>query len=550
LRLTVAAAPEIAAVLAGPASAWAETARGGGGECVVVDVRPRDPAEVAMSVATDGGVALPGLTPPASPAPTSTPATTGPTSPPPAAALPIPDVWVPDSTSWLLRVGTAAPSLVPLEAHSIATSPVVLAVPEPVAQTLGWPTQVPTWNAFLQQAMAPPPPGQGPLQFGIVEPNRDAAGLASLVALGAAASTLGPAGDAATVAIMRSLFTGRAPAEADLLARFPTEPAQIASALGAAPLSERALLAYNAGSPAVRLAALYVRPAPPALDYPYAVMPGITPDRARLAEELGAALDGADDYVSELGTVGLRGPDGTATFPAMPGSPAIIGPGQLDGPTVTRAIATWISVTRPARMLAVIDVSGSMGQRMPNAGGATRAEVALEAARQGLQRFDDSWAVGLWTFSTNLDGPRDYRELLPIRPMTVQRPHLLTAIETIQPVPNGDTGLYDTVLAAYQTVQDGWDPHAVNSVVLFTDGENDDAVSLTLDELIASLRALIDRRYPVQVIAIGIGDDVNRSELERITNTTGGGTFVALQPADIGPIFLQALSLRPPAPPM
>ena len=58
-----------------------------------------------------------------------------------------------------------------------------------------------------------------------------------------------------------------------------------ASGLGAAPLSEQALVAYNASGPAVKLAALYVQPSPPALDYPYAVMPGVASDRARLADD-------------------------------------------------------------------------------------------------------------------------------------------------------------------------------------------------------------------------------------------------------------------------
>jgi hypothetical protein len=186
---------------------------------------------------------------------------------------------------------------------------------------------------------------------------------------------------------------------------------------------------------------------------------------------------------------------------------------------------------------------------VPSAGGATRAQIAIEAARRGLMLFDDSWAVGLWTFSTNLTATTDYLPLIPIRPMTENRPALMAALETVRPDPRGDTGLYDTVLAAYTEVQSGWDPNAVNSVVLLTDGQNDDPEGITLDQLIASLQAIIDPRYPVQVIAIGIGDEVSQAELARITSTTGGGTFIARDPSAIGPIFLEAISLRPPAPP-
>jgi hypothetical protein len=276
-------------------------------------------------------------------------------------------------------------------------------------------------------------------------------------------------------------------------------------------------------------------------------MPGIAADRVRLADELLAALTG-ERYIDELAAVGLRGPDGTAGFPAMPGAPATITTGQLDGAAVARALATWISVTRPARMLAVMDVSGSMSLPVPSAGGASRSQIALEAARQGMMLFDDSWSVGLWTFATNLNGSLDHRQIVPIGPMTENRAALVAALQTVRPDPNGDTGLYDTVLAAYQEVRAGWDPLAVNSVVLLTDGQNDDPSGITLDELVASLQTIIDPRYPVQVIAIGIGDEVSQAELERITSTTGGGTFIARDPSDIGPIFLRAISLRPPLP--
>jgi hypothetical protein len=58
----------------------------------------------------------------------------------------------------------------------------------------------------------------------------------------------------------------------------------------------------------------------------------------------------------------------------------------------------------------------------------------------------------------------------------------------------------------------------------------------------------MDVHKPIQVIAIGIGDEVSEAELTQITSTTGGGTFIARDPSAIGPIFLKALSLRPPVP--
>jgi Ca-activated chloride channel homolog len=538
VRLSVAAAPEIAPAIQQTANGWATGARAPGGQCVAVDVTPVNAAEIASAIAANGGVTLTGLTA-ASPAPT--PAAQG------AVTVAVPDVWVADSSTWLVRVRAAGPNLVPPQAPSIARSPVVLAMPEPVAATLGWPNAPITWSTLLQRMTS----GQ-PLKVGIVEPNRDAVGLAGLVALGNAAASAGAAAEQATIAAMRALVAGRTSAYSDLMTHFPksAEPAALAAALMAAPMSEHSLIAYNQTSPAVKLAGFYIEPAPPALDYPYAVMPGISADKSGLAEDLRNALAG-DSFQDHLAAAGLRDHDGAGagrSFPILPGAPASVPGGQLDGVTVAKALTTWISVTRPARMLAVIDISGSMALPVPSAGGASRGQVSVAAAQQGMALFDDSWAVGLWTFSTNLDGANDYRQLLPIGKMSEQRSQLQAALASVAPIPNGQTGLYDTVLAAYKTVQAGWDPSSVNSVVLLTDGQNQDPSGITLDELVEQLKSTMDVRRPIQVIAIGIGDEVSEAELTRITSTTGGGTFIARDPSAIGPIFIKALSLRPPVP--
>jgi hypothetical protein len=195
-------------------------------------------------------------------------------------------------------------------------------------------------------------------------------------------------------------------------------------------------------------------------------------------------------------------------------------------------------------MLAVIDVSGSMLEKVPAAGNATRAQVTAEAARRGLGLFDDSWAVGMWSFSTELVGPRDYRVLAPIGPLSSNRSRLLGATGQLTPKRNGDTGLYDTMLAAYKTVQAGWDPGRINSVVMLTDGENDDDNGISLPALLAALKDLKDPKRPIQVVLIGIGPGIGQANLKQIVGVTGGGVFTTEDPSKIGEIFLKAVSLR------
>jgi hypothetical protein len=308
------------------------------------------------------------------------------------------------------------------------------------------------------------------------------------------------------------------------------------------------VIAYNASQPPVRLAAIFLEPAPIPLDYPYAVLPGLSGEKARAAAGLQSALAGIS-YRDRLGGRGLRAADGTtgSGFTAGQGAPAAAKPpaGLPDAAAIDKVLSTWSVITLPARLLAVIDVSGSMLEKVPTAGNANREQVTVEAAKKGLALLDDSWAVGLWIFSTLLDGPKDYRELVPIGPLATQRAQIAAMLPTIAPKSNGDTGLYDTIRAAYQTVQDGWDPGKVNSVVVFTDGKNDDpAGGLNLDQLLAELQKANDPAKPVQIIVIGIGPDVGEAELERITKPTGGGVFVATDPAKIGEIFLKAIALR------
>jgi hypothetical protein len=536
LRLTVAGAAEIVPAVQAAAAQWS----GGGAEvdnvCVTVDVTSAESADVTAALAAKHGISLTGVG-----------QASGTTA--------VPDVWVPDSSSWLLRLTAAASGFTPSSISPVARSPIVLAMPEPVASGFGWPNAKLTWGKIVSQLRT----GTN-LRTGIVEPTRDAAGLAGLLSLGQAAGAAGADSQAATTAALRALAQGRSALRQDLLARFPrsTDSATVASALSAAPLSEQAVITYNAAKPPISLAALYVEPAPLSLDYPMAILPGIDPAKVRAAEGLRAALN-SSSFRDRLAAQGLRGPDGVggAGFATPTGAPSPAGtPSAAAGEgggaqaqaqavaAIERALSTWTAITLPARMLAVIDVSGSMLEKVPSANNATRAQVTVEAARRGLGLFDDSWAVGLWAFSTELTGRRDYLELEPIGPLSSNRAEILEATARLTPKRNGDTGLYDTLLAGYKTVQAGWDPGKINSVVMLTDGENDDDNGIELPALLAALKDLKDPKRPIQVVLIGIGPNIGEAKLKQIVGVTGGGVFTTEDPAKIGEIFLKAVSLR------
>jgi Ca-activated chloride channel family protein len=540
VKLSVAAAPEIAPAVRSTVESWSVEGGSVDGTCVAVDVSEVNSVDLAAVIAAEHNVGLAGVG-----------SANG--------TLEMPDVWVPDSSTWLVRLKTLAPGFTPGDGGSIARSPVVAAMPEPLAESLGWPEKKVGWADLLRQIST----GTG-LRTGIVEPTRDAAGLSGLLSLSAAATGAGANARQAQTGALRSLAIGRSALRDDLLAKFPqaADAASLASGLNVAPLSEKDVIAYNTKKPPVPLAALYVEPTPAPLDYPFAIMPGVDPAKTAAAEAVHDALD-SGDFRDQLGVRGLRSPDGTwgAGFSPPTGAPSPAGgppsptpnaggkaAGDLDPLALDRSLATWTAVTAPGRMLAVMDISGSMLETVPEADNASRMAVTLAAAEAGLGLFDDSWALGLWTFSTQLEGGKDWRELVPIGPLSSNRSQALAALKTITPKDGGDTGLYDTMLAAYKEVQEGWAADRVNSIVMFTDGKNDDPNGISEQALLAQLKDLADPKRPVQVIILGIGSGVDEAQLKRITSVTGGGVFVTKDPTKIGDIFLKALALRPAAP--
>ncbi|ADD46033.1 hypothetical protein Snas_6417 [Stackebrandtia nassauensis DSM 44728] len=112
VKVDVAAAPEIAPVLADYAKSWTATAAPSKGVCVSVEVKPMDSASVAAGFAKKHGVDLD-------------------LGGSPVNRVELPDVWVPESMTWLARLGGDLKGVLAAdEVSSVAESRVGLAVPE------------------------------------------------------------------------------------------------------------------------------------------------------------------------------------------------------------------------------------------------------------------------------------------------------------------------------------------------------------------------------------------------------------------------------------
>ncbi|HEX6341950.1 substrate-binding domain-containing protein [Umezawaea sp.] len=421
-----------------------------------------------------------------------------------------PDVWIPESSLWLLRAQRGGAWNIPVTGPSIASSPVVLGLTETAARQFGWPARAPTWAQVFS----------GETALGFVDPAVDPTGLSALIGTGElTASAPDPA--ASYALMLRKLTRNTVQRPAELF-----DPAR---RLDGVVTPESALAEHG-------LVGVYADPAVPSLDYPYVVLPGSDQAKRDAAQQLlSRLLD--QSSAGPFTEAGLRAPDGLplggTTAPAVRPVAPPADPDQL--------LNQWAAVNRSARMQVLLDVSGSMAQAVPEAD-ANRMTLTIQAAELGIRLFKPTTKVGLWRFSTNLDGARDHQELLPVRPVGEQLTDgSLDQLRRVRAIPNGATGLYDSVLAAYTSARENWEPGRINLVVVLTDGKNEDPSGITQEELLARLAELQDPKRPLQVIGIGIGPDIDPVELRTISQATGGDAYTTPDPTKIVDVFYAAM---------
>ncbi|MFC6930498.1 VWA domain-containing protein [Actinomadura yumaensis] len=208
----------------------------------------------------------------------------------------------------------------------------------------------------------------------------------------------------------------------------------------------------------------------------------------------------------------------------------------------------WSKLTLGLRMLTLIDVSGSMAEKV--GGGKTRLQAIAEVSQGGLSMMSNDTELGQWLFSTKMDGAKDYRQSVSVGPLgervgsSTRRNLVLSTLNQMRPKMDGNTGLYDSVLAAYKEMNRTYKPEFGNSILLLTDGKNDDTDGPTLEQTLDRLKRMIDPNKPIQVNMIGFGKGVDRNELERIAKLTNGNVQIAMTPQEISKIFLRMLSRR------
>jgi len=492
---------------------------------------------------------------------------------------PRPDVWSPASSSWagLLRQGTDArdaPDLVgDAELPSLARTPLVIAMPKPMAEALGWPATPLGWGDVLK--LAQDPQGwaalgkpYGAFKLGKTNPNFSTSGLNATV--GAYFAATGLSSDLQLADLQKPAAVDYVRAVESAVVHYgdtsltflsnlqkADDAGQGLTYVSAVTVEEKSVWDYNQGNPTgdpvtlgkhpkpkTPLVSIYPKEGTLFSDNPYVVLKADWVDDAKraVAADFLAYVQGAGSQ-KRFADAAFRSFDGKAgarITPAegmLPDEPkAVLNP---PAPPVLAGVRdSWEQLRKRAKVLLVLDVSGSMAEQVGSEG-ASRLDLAKRGASSAVDLLAADDEVSLWIFSTEQDGRKPYRQLVPFGPAAERKGPIKEQIADL--VASGGTGLYATIRAGAASLAADFDPGRINAVVVLTDGRNEFAADSNIDSLTRALKGE-DADRTVRVFPIAYGDDADIGELTKIADASRAAAYDASDPASLDKVLTAVLS--------
>ncbi len=435
---------------------------------------------------------------------------------------PRPALWIPVSSRQIesMRV----PGLVEGTPRSIASSPIVLAVPEVLRHALA--TTQTSWADLprLQQGSLDTIglPGWNGLELAL--PQGDSS-LAVAAAVAAAVSGTEPLTEEAVASGQAisavSGLAAAAPAAADIPSAMSalSAAAPAEAPVHAVPVTQRSLAA-NGGT-------TYYVPAgtAPVADYPAALMSGPWVDKT---QNLIAGLFA--DY--------LRKPEqqrvfAAAGFAAPPAAPMAVPPrAALD-----RLRKALTNPVLGVHATALLDVSASMGE---TEGELTRLTNTLGALSSTLTVMPPEFGLGIRTCGAGGAQSEVIAETAPLG--DEHRGTLMSSLGAIEPTSSTADGCYPALIAAYRSAVTGFAADRTNSVLLVTDGPDEES-GISGPDLLAGIQQAGDPATPVRIDVIVIGGP-GSDTLRTLTERTGGSYRVLPSSNDLefGTAMVDALT--------
>jgi Ca-activated chloride channel family protein len=498
---------------------------------------------------------------------------------------PRPVVWSPASSAWAAilnqkRRDRNQSDLAP-PSKAFMRTPLVIAMPRPMAEALGWPNTPIGYADILALAQDPRGwgaknhPEWGSFKLGKTNPNFSTSALSATIAQYYAATQkttslsledlAQPQVDAFARGVESSVVH-----YGDITLTFlnnlyrSDQTGASLTYVSAVAVEEKSVIDYNKGDPdgildpgeeprkpRVPLVAVYPKEGTLFSDNPFIVLdaPWVSARQRQAARAFETFVSRPENQRRVL------------AFGFRPGNPSVkvatpitrangVDPNQPQNvldvpapPVLVRILDLWAQQRKAAKVLLVMDVSGSMGEEAGDRG-ETKLDLAKQAAIAALQDFKDDDVVGLRIFTTGIrrDEPTDYIDLVPFGRIADNRRQLEAAIGSL--VPQQGTPLYTVARASYDDVRRGFDPARINAVVLLTDGKNEDERNTNVNGLLSSLRSSNEGQSdrPVRLFTIAYGKDADVVVLRRIAEATKAAAYDSSDPTSINQVFTAVIS--------
>jgi Ca-activated chloride channel family protein len=187
---------------------------------------------------------------------------------------------------------------------------------------------------------------------------------------------------------------------------------------------------------------------------------------------------------------------------------------DVPAPEVITAIQqNWTLVKKPADIMLLIDVSGSMSTE-------GKIDQAIQAAQAFLDGMESTNRVGLTVFSDNV------QERIPLGNFESVEETLRSNINALRA--EGGTELFAAVRDVVTTMNDTAESDRIRAVVLLSDGADTGDQGITITDALNAISASRSTRNPVILVPVAYGSDADVNAL----NTFARASATSVQSGD------------------
>lgn len=504
---------------------------------------------------------------------------------------PRPVIWSPAASSWGTILNQrlseqGEPPMAPEDPTPFMLTPLVIAMPEPMAEALGYPETPIGWSDILRLASSDTGwadyghPEWGSFRLGKTNPNYSTSGLSALIAQTYAATGKSAGLSSEDLANPQVVQYGTDIESSvvhygDITMTFlnnwfrADRRGTALTYASAVAVEEKSVIDYNRGNPdgvlsqgeeprppRTPLVAIYPTEGTLYSDNPFFILDAdwVSPQQREAAEAFQTFVQQPENQERVL-EYGFRpgnpevavGEPVSATNGVDPNQPSTL----LEVPSgqvMVDLLDAWATQRKGARVMMVLDVSGSMGEPADPAdpNGPTKLDLAKEAVIEGLDDFKADDQVGLRIFTTDDAGTPTVTDLSPVAPIGAQREALVRQVDSL--IPLAGTPLYQVTQESYDEMLAGYDPALINAVIVLTDGQNDDGDpdddARQFEALLADVKAGSDGETskPVRIFTVAYGSGADPTELRQIAEASNATAYQAGDATTINKVFAAVVS--------